>query len=319
MKKIITILIILGLVILGYALLRPKPYVAQTLVTTYEECVAMGYPVLETYPEQCKTPNGTVFVKATTPVVTDPIPVPTTKNDLIKVTNPVPNQLVSSPLTITGSARGNWYFEGSFPVEILDANGKQLAIKPAQAQGEWMTTNFVPFSVTLTFAKPTTATGTIVLHKDNPSDESKFDDELRIPVRFSTNEQTVKLYYYNSNNDKDAAGNILCSSKGLVAVTRTIPVTQTPIQDVLRLLLKGELATQEKSAGITTDFPLSGVSLTGASLTNGTLTLSISDPNHKTSGGACRVAVLKAQVEATAKQFDSVKTVRFSPTTVFQP
>jgi hypothetical protein len=32
-------------------------------VTTYEECVARGYPILESYPEQCKTPEGATFVR----------------------------------------------------------------------------------------------------------------------------------------------------------------------------------------------------------------------------------------------------------------
>lgn len=105
-------------------------------------------------------------------------------DDLIRVTTPLPDTIVQSPLTVTGTARGNWYFEASFPVELIDANGKQLAIKPAQAQGEWMTTEFVPFSVTLIFPKPTTATGTLILRKDNPSGLLEHEDSISILVRF---------------------------------------------------------------------------------------------------------------------------------------
>ncbi len=105
--------------------------------------------------------------------------------DIIKVSSPVVGALVGSPLVVTGEARGNWYFEASFPVRLYDANGKELAVVPAQAQGEWMTTEFVPFSVTLTFEIPTTPTGTLVLEKDNPSGLPEFDDEISIPVRFS--------------------------------------------------------------------------------------------------------------------------------------
>jgi hypothetical protein len=104
--------------------------------------------------------------------------------DLIKVTTPQPNAKVASPLTVTGQARGNWYFEASFPVKLYDANGTLLAQKPAQAQGDWMTTNFVPFTVTLTFAKPATATGVLVLEKDNPSGLPQNDDKIEIPVTF---------------------------------------------------------------------------------------------------------------------------------------
>lgn len=109
---------------------------------------------------------------------------PEAKADLITVSAPVPGSQIGNPLTVTGKARGPWYFEASFPVKLLDSNGTQLALKPAQAQGEWMTTDFVPFTVTLTYPTPATATGTLILMKDNPSGEAQFDDFLTIPVIF---------------------------------------------------------------------------------------------------------------------------------------
>ena len=131
--------------------------------------------------------------------------------------------------------------------------------------------------------------------------------------------RTVKLYYYNPALDKDASGNILCSEKGLVSLNRTIPLTQTPIQDTIRLLIKGELTTAEKAQGVTTEFPLQGFELTGASVNNRILTLSFKDPNNQTSGGSCRASVLWAQIKKTAEQFTTVTEVRFIPQTLFQP
>jgi len=104
--------------------------------------------------------------------------------DLVKITKPVPNELIFSPLTIEGEARGFWYFEASFPVLLLDANGKEISRTTARAQGEWMTENYVPFKAMLEFTKPATATGTLVLEKDNPSDLPENADGLKIPVRF---------------------------------------------------------------------------------------------------------------------------------------
>ena len=109
---------------------------------------------------------------------------PEAKADLIKVDSLKPGDTVSSPLTITGQARGTWYFEASFPAQVLDANGNVLVAVPAEAQSDWMTEDFVPFKVTLTFPTPLTANGTIVLKKDNPSGLPEHEDELRIPVRF---------------------------------------------------------------------------------------------------------------------------------------
>ncbi len=104
--------------------------------------------------------------------------------DLVHVDAPLQGAKITSPLTITGRARGTWYFEASFPVRLLDANGKELVIAPAQAQGDWMTTEYVPFSVTLTFVKPTTPTGTLILQKDNPSGLPENEDSVSIPVTF---------------------------------------------------------------------------------------------------------------------------------------
>ena len=109
---------------------------------------------------------------------------PASTSNLIHVTQPQPNAVVTAPLTISGEARGTWYFEASFPVLLIGANGDTLAVKPAQAQGEWMTENFVPFTVTLSFAAPVASTGTLILKKDNPSGLPEHDVELRIPVRF---------------------------------------------------------------------------------------------------------------------------------------
>ena len=187
------------------------------------------------------------------------------KNDLIQVTAPSSNAVVASPLTIEGQARGTWYFEASFPIRLLDANGKELGVAIAQAQGEWMTEAFVPFKTQLIFSSPTTETGTLVFQKDNPSGLPEYEDELRIPVQFSSDQQSVILYYYNPEKDKDAQGNILCSYQGLVAVERSIPQTGTPIQDTIRLLLMGNLTPQEKAGGVTTEYPLPGVQLKGAS------------------------------------------------------
>ena len=111
----------------------------------------------------------------------------TSTADLIRVTVPLPNVFVQSPLVVKGEARGNWYFEASFPVKVFDSNGKQLGVVAAQAQGDWMTTSLVPFQATLTFDAPTTETGTIVFQKDNPSGLPANDASVSIPVYFSAN------------------------------------------------------------------------------------------------------------------------------------
>ena len=112
-----------------------------------------------------------------------PETLPAQKEGLIVVTTPLPQSQVSSPLIIKGKARGNWYFEGSFPVTLVDGQGTVLAQAPATAQGDWMTTEYVPFTLSLSYTAPLSPTqGYVILKKDNPSGEPQFDDQLSIPV-----------------------------------------------------------------------------------------------------------------------------------------
>ena len=101
----------------------------------------------------------------------------------VEITSPEPGALVTTPLTVSGRAKGGWFFEGSLPVKLLDPSGHVLAEAPGQAQGEWMTSDWVTFEATLTFAVPATTTGTLVISKDNPSDLPEKDAEFRVSVR----------------------------------------------------------------------------------------------------------------------------------------
>ncbi len=92
-------------------------------------------------------------------------------------------QLVTSPLTITGEAKG-WYFEGSFPAKITDDAGNVLGNAPMQAQGDWMSENFVPFRAIITFSDAKVKTGYLILSKDNESGLPEHDISIKIPVRF---------------------------------------------------------------------------------------------------------------------------------------
>ena len=119
----------------------------------------------------------------------DPVYGPTAKANLIQVDTPTIGSTITSPLTVTGKARGTWYFEASFPVELVDAANTVIATGIAQAQSDWMTVDFVPFKTTLTFVTQDwkDMNGTLVFRKDNPSGEPQFDDQMRLPVRFDIN------------------------------------------------------------------------------------------------------------------------------------
>ena len=106
---------------------------------------------------------------------------------MVRVSEPLLRAQVASPLTVRGIARGTWFFEASFPVVLVDWDGKILAEGVAQAQGDWMTEDFVPFAATLSFTLPADipyTRGTLILKKDNPSGLPENDDAFEIPVTF---------------------------------------------------------------------------------------------------------------------------------------
>jgi hypothetical protein len=95
-----------------------------------------------------------------------------------------PDMLVQSPLTLSGEAPGNWYFEGSFGLRLLDARGRELAETRARARGDWMREGSVPFEAEMSFEEPSTAHGWLVLEKANPSGLPGKEKEMRLEVRF---------------------------------------------------------------------------------------------------------------------------------------
>ncbi|PJE60069.1 MAG: hypothetical protein COU85_00270 [Candidatus Portnoybacteria bacterium CG10_big_fil_rev_8_21_14_0_10_44_7] len=110
---------------------------------------------------------------------------PVELTDKIRVFQPTSGQKITSPLKITGEARGPWFFEATFPVVLQGQSGEALFRGYATAQSDWMTNDFVPFSATIEFSQPVAGTqGSLILRKDNPSGLLKYDEQLTVPVSF---------------------------------------------------------------------------------------------------------------------------------------
>jgi hypothetical protein len=178
MKKIIFGIAVLGLIALGlWFWLFRAPKIVVTEVESFEDCLKAGYPVMESFPRQCRTPDGRTYAEEITP----PITYINTSADYIVVDLPFPGAVTGKEFKVTGEARG-FYFEASFPVEVLDKDGKRIFIGPAQAQGDWMTDSFVPFEVTVKVPDTYIGPATLVLHKDNPSDMREYDASMSFPI-----------------------------------------------------------------------------------------------------------------------------------------
>lgn len=130
---------------------------------------------------------------------------------------------------------------------------------------------------------------------------------------------TVGLFYYNLTRDQEIDPSLPCSPNAVLPVVREIPISATPIQDTIRLLILGDLTEDELINGFTTEFPHPEFALVGTSFKDGTLSLEFTNPRDFTTGGACRVGLLKAQIEKTALQFPGVDAVELIPEDLFQP
>lgn len=115
---------------------------------------------------------------------------PAQKGDMIVVTSPLPEATISvSPLTIKGRARGNWFFEATAPVNIVNWDGLIIGEGYIQVDegNDWMTTEYVPFTGTITYDASQLGPykyGWIILKKHNASGEPQFDDALEFKINF---------------------------------------------------------------------------------------------------------------------------------------
>jgi hypothetical protein len=111
-------------------------------------------------------------------------------HELIKVTSPLPNGTIQSPLEVRGEARGYWFFEATAPVVIVDWDGLIIAEGYIEAEGDWMTEEFVPFTGTIEFDVADirggySNEGTIIFHNHNASDLPEHDEVFEFPITFS--------------------------------------------------------------------------------------------------------------------------------------
>jgi len=105
--------------------------------------------------------------------------------DKIFITNPTVTSSVTSPVQVTGEARGWWFFEASFPITILALDGTLIAQGYATATDEWMTEEFVPFTAEVTYTLPegqTEMPARMVFYKANPSGLEENADTFEVPV-----------------------------------------------------------------------------------------------------------------------------------------
>lgn len=179
------ILIVLVLAVVGGALWfmtkeqEPVPTIDDSQILSFLDCEAAGYPVMESYPRKCRTADGRTYVEEL------PTAEPTYVNataDNIRVSTPTPGSVTGKPITVMGEARGGWYFEASFPLEVRDSTGAVIATGYAEAQSDWMTVEFVPFVGTIQIPANYIGEAVLVFMNDNPSGMEENARSVSFPI-----------------------------------------------------------------------------------------------------------------------------------------
>lgn len=174
-KQIYTGIALVFLLLAAYSFTKQKP---TPEILSFEDCAKAGYPIMESYPRQCKVPDGRTYAEELAQKIT----YINSTSDSIVPELPFPGAVVGKEFSVIGKARGTWFFEASFPLEVLDKDGKSLATSYAQAEGEWMTENFVNFKGNIKVPESYIGPATLILKKDNPSGMLENDASISFPI-----------------------------------------------------------------------------------------------------------------------------------------
>ncbi|MFA6429565.1 MAG: GerMN domain-containing protein [Patescibacteria group bacterium] len=216
------------------------------------------------------------------------------------------NRQMADPIMVTGTAiawesRFAWqlvYDASGMEATLIDVEGVPTDAPDMGQPGPFQIRAFLPWINAKLPAK-----ATLVLFEPSPKDGSP-THVLRIPVLLPTQTRTTKIFL----SDLASAETSDCSKT--VPVTVTIPQTKLPMESTLRRLLQDESSSPLATDTRATQIP-EGTKLISLVVANGTATAEFSQ-KLDAGGGSCHVSAVRAQIEATLKQFPGVKNVVIS-------
>lgn len=166
------VVLVLGIIAGSFFFLR----ITRSSVTTFDECGRAGYAILESFPRRCIDADGAIFVED----IGTAIPM----QDRIRLTSPVPNTIIGSPLIVSGEARENWFADGPLLVELIDTRGNVLGTARAEAQSSVHLGDFVPLSAKLEWFpdRVSSLRGTVRITKYQMPNTATAPETLLVPV-----------------------------------------------------------------------------------------------------------------------------------------
>ncbi|MDX9739004.1 MAG: GerMN domain-containing protein [Candidatus Dojkabacteria bacterium] len=216
------------------------------------------------------------------------------------------NDTVQVGSTLSGSIKGGWFFEGEFPVRVLNEDMEILDTLLAKATEDWMTEEDVSFELKLDIDIHESSKVILRFERSNPSGLVENDDYIDFPVMLEVESKSIEVKVFFPNEGMGSTED--CSL--VYPVIRTIPETLAVGKASLEELFNG-LTKEETSSGYYTNLN-DGVVIQSLTISNGVARADFSSKLDEGVGGSCKVTSIRAQIEETLKQFPTVNSVIIS-------
>lgn len=225
------------------------------------------------------------------------------EHELIQVSFPASGEKVGGEINVTGIAKGGWYFEGEFPIELLTPEGEKLAGFPALAEGEWMREDFVPFSAKLKYPVNQETKAKLVLHRNNPSDLREQDAQIEIPVILMPDVSSLRIFW---GSKYLAPGVSICDQ--VFPAARSGSESMASSREALEQLLQGP-TEKETKLGYFSAIP-HGVKIQKFDATTGTARVDLSrELLELEADTACSRTFIQKQITETIKRASAAQAV----------
>ena len=142
---------------------------------------------------QIPTPSPIVKFEPTPTSIPTPTPLP------------VSNVVLSSSTSISGKIDRSWVFEGSFPFEIIDSQGK-IILEGIGSSPDWSDGDsfYVDFVINFKLTSKVN-NGFLIVRNDNPSGLPQNNKSYKTPLTFlSTDQISIKIYDHDNVADPES-------------------------------------------------------------------------------------------------------------------
>jgi len=284
MKKVILIVLVVGVVVLGFAAgrLTGGQQVRNTAI------VKRLFPLLPAPPKE----DAETTAKPS--VAKEP------SADLV-VEVPGDEAAVGPIFEVAGRAKLNGR---AVVVEVTDAGGRSLYRERAAVVGE-QGEDYGRFSQSVTFNDKTIRKARVSVAFETAGDQAPVDAIVRTVYFSDPDSLVIKIYL-----SRMAAGSS-GPCENVEPVERTVPSKGAVYRSAITELLKGPTA-EEKAAGLYSSLPRGTVLRSVAADAEGIVTADFSRTLGSGVAGSCRISAIRAQITATLNQFPEVRGVVIS-------